>query len=116
MTTRDRLPNRRPHEAVDFAFSREPHGFGLDYTFGLGRYPDGRLGEVFLDCHKLSSAATDEARDAAVTISVALQHGMAIETLRHAVARFDDGRPCSLIGRLADVLTEYEAARSPPAA
>ncbi|APX83803.1 hypothetical protein BV511_03090 [Methylorubrum extorquens] len=112
---RDRLDNKRTHELIEFDFSREAHGFGLHYTAGLGRYADGRLGEVFLDCHKLSSAATDEARDAAVTLSVALQHGMAIETLRHAVARFDDGRPCSLIGRLADVLTEYEAARVPPA-
>ena len=106
---RTNLSGRRSHEAFEFSFSREAHGFGLTYTVGVGRYPDGRLAEVFLDCHKLASPATDDARDAAVLLSVALQHGMPIETLATAVTRFEDGRPCSLIGRLADVLLEHNA-------
>ena len=43
---RDRLPNRRGHELLSFE-----HG-GFRYTAGIGRFADGRLAELFLDCSK----------------------------------------------------------------
>lgn len=112
--SREMLPNRRGHELCEFSFSREAHGFGIHYTFGIGRFADGRIGEVFLDCHKLASPAMDDARDAAVLLSVALQFGMPLAVAQHAFAEFEDGRPCTLLGRLVDVLIEHEAVRAAP--
>jgi hypothetical protein len=39
---RERLPNRRAHELVTFEHD------GIGYTAGLGRFEDGRFGEIFL--------------------------------------------------------------------
>jgi hypothetical protein len=41
ITVRRRLPNRRPHEALDFEFD------GIRYTAGIGRFDDGALAEIF---------------------------------------------------------------------
>jgi hypothetical protein len=46
MTGRQRLPNRRGHELVDFE-----HG-GIRYTAGIGRFEDGALAEIFLNTAK----------------------------------------------------------------
>lgn len=105
---RTNLPPRRKHETFEFLFQRGPADSGTRYTVGLGRAPDGRIGEVFLDCHKLSSGMTDDARDVAVTLSVALQHGTPLAVIASAVTRHEDGRPCGLTGRLVDAITEYE--------
>ena len=41
MTTRERLPNRRPCESFEFSHA------GLDFTVAAGFYPDGRIAEIF---------------------------------------------------------------------
>jgi hypothetical protein len=41
---RVRLPNRRDHEIRAFLFR------GLAYTVGVGRFGDGRIAEIFVDC------------------------------------------------------------------
>lgn len=105
---RQTLPARRGHEVFEFDFSRGPHDPGTRYTAGVGRYADGRISEVFLDCHKLGSAMTDDARGAAMTVSIALQHGVPIASLAAGLAHYEDGRPCGLIGRLMDALAEHE--------
>lgn len=112
---REALPARRGHEVFEFDFSRGPHDRGTRYTAGVGRYADGRISEVFLDCHKLGSAMTDDARDAAMTVSIALQHGVPIASLAAGLAHYEDGRPCGLIGRLMDALAEYESKDTPSA-
>lgn len=107
MHTADRavLPPRRPHVAFDFVFSRGPHDpVGHTYTAGVGYDPEGRVAEVFLDCHKLASAMTDDARDAAVLLSIALQHGVPLATIEGAVTRQVDGRPAGLIGAFIEAL------------
>ena len=76
---RERLPNRRIAELVDFQ-----HG-GRRWTATIGRFADGRVGEIFLDTPKASSIG-DLAADAAIVASLALQSGCAVETLRHALA------------------------------
>jgi hypothetical protein len=43
MTERNRLPNRRPHELLDFSFR------GQFYTLGIGRDVTGAPVEVFID-------------------------------------------------------------------
>src|SRR5258708_838688 len=96
--TRARLANRRSHELVDFA-----HG-GFSYTAGIGRFEDGRIAEVFLNCAKTGTALEGVARDAAIVASLALQHGCPVETIRHAITRNADGSPSGIIGALLEHL------------
>ncbi len=63
--TRCRLPNRRPAETFELEVA------GLKYTATVGRFPDGRVGEIFLTNHKSNSAADTAARDTAITASIA---------------------------------------------
>src|SRR5262245_23472073 len=83
---RQRLPNRRACETFDIEAG------GLRYTATLGFYPDGRIGEIFVNNHKAGSQAGIMASDAAVAASIALQYGAPLETLRHATMRDSRGR------------------------
>jgi hypothetical protein len=76
---RERLPNRRAAELVDFEHAGRP------WTLTIGRFPDGRVGEVFLDTPK-ASAIGEIAQESAIVASIALQSGCDLETLRHALA------------------------------
>jgi hypothetical protein len=58
MTTRQRLPDRRGHELLDFE-----HG-GIRYRAGVGRFEDGRLAEIFMNAAKPGTAVDTFARDA----------------------------------------------------
>jgi hypothetical protein len=49
MSDRERLPNRRVSELVDFEHA------GRRWTLTVGRFADGRVGEVFLDAPKASA-------------------------------------------------------------
>jgi len=98
MTARQRLPNRRGHELVDFE-----HG-GIRYTAGIGRFEDGRLAEIFLNTAKHGTAVDTNARDAAVAVSLLLQHGCPIETLRRALTRNADGSASGPLARALDLL------------
>jgi hypothetical protein len=90
MTDRDRLPNRRLASTFDIEVA------GLLYTCTVGRFSDGRIGEVFLQNHKPSSQSDSNARDAAVAASLALQHGCPLDVLRGALLRDSQGRPSTL--------------------
>jgi hypothetical protein len=96
---RTELPNRRAGENFDFF-----HG-GLRFiasTRGNGI----AVAEVFLNCAKIDSSADLLARDAAVILSIALQYGVELRELAHALGRNEDGTPSSPIGALLDILTE----------
>jgi hypothetical protein len=76
---RERLPDRRGAELFDFEHN------GRRWIATVGRFPDGRVGEVFLDTRK-ASAIGEIAADAAIVASIALQGGAQLETLRHALS------------------------------
>src|SRR5947209_2125828 len=97
---RERLPNRRAATTFDIVAG------GLRYTTTIGFYPDGQIGEIFIQNHKAGSQAGTMARDAAVVASIALQHGVPIETLRHAVMRDSRGRPSGPLGVVLDQIAE----------
>src|SRR3974390_3200765 len=82
--TRERLPDRRP--SVSFSFECN----GLKYAATISRFDDGRLAEIFLSNSKAGSHSDAAARDSAVVCSLALQGGVPLETIRHALLR--DGR------------------------
>jgi len=81
MTARERLPDRRPHQVVEI----EHNGFRL--TVGVGRFEDGRLGEVFLDTHKGGTAIDTILKDSAILLSFALQYGADAAAIRQALSR-----------------------------
>ena len=65
--------NRRPLENRRPALTFDLEVGGLRYTATVGRYADGRVGEIFLSNHKSNSTADTNARDAAIACSFALQ-------------------------------------------
>jgi hypothetical protein len=82
--------------------------FGLSYVATVGRFSDGRLAEIFLTNHKAGSHADACARDAAIVCSLALQHGVPLETIRHALLRDSQGRPSTPIGVAIDLIAEMK--------
>ena len=95
---RHRLPDRRRGEKIEFF--HEHHG----YTLTIGHYRDGRIGEVFLNAHKSGGALEAVARDAAIIVSIALQHDADLGTIRRAVTRDSNGDPATLIGAALDAI------------
>lgn len=99
--TRERLPGRRP--AVTFEVV---HGLHL-YDVSAGFTSDGRVGEVFVTPRlKIKSGDLLEAvaRDGAILLSLALQHGCPLETIRAALTRDERGDPAGPIGEICDEL------------
>lgn len=79
---------------------------GIPYTASVGLYPDGRVGEVFVNGEKRDTASDHDGRDIAILISFALQHGAAPRDLARAMPRDGEGRAQGLAGILLDeVLT-----------
>ena len=100
MTARERLPNRRSCESREFS-----HG-GFHFTLTAGFYPDSRIAEIFLSSRKPGSPIEAIARDAAVTVSIALQFGADLETIRAALTKDHDGQPATLLGAALDALAD----------
>jgi hypothetical protein len=104
--TRHRLQSRRRCESFEFSHA------GLAFTATLGFYSDGRIGELFLSSNKPGSPIEAIARDAAVTVSIALQFGANLEAIRASLTRDHDGGPATVIGAALDIAT---AERGTPA-
>jgi hypothetical protein len=99
---RQRLPNRRMGETFELEVA------GLRYTATIGRFPDGRIGEIFLNNHKSNSAADTNARDSAIVCSIALQCGADLETIRMALCRDSRGRPSGPLGAALDLFAQSQ--------
>ena len=96
---RQSLPNRRYSENVDFEHE------SIRYTATVGYSPEThQITEMFVTCCKIGSGADSAARDAAIAVSLALQHGADITRLRAAMSRNEDGSASSPIGRMLDIL------------
>ena len=78
---RDRLPSRRGNVSFNFR-----HASGRLYHVSASRFENGALAEIFLDVGKIGSDVQEQAAASAVLASIALQHGVPVETLIHAVA------------------------------
>jgi hypothetical protein len=76
---RERLPDRRG--SISFNFVHDSRTYHATAT----RYADGRLAEIFLDVGKAGSTVQQHAEATAVLASLALQHGVAPQTIIHAV-------------------------------
>jgi hypothetical protein len=96
--TRQRLPVRRLAIASEF-WHRDQR-----YRGQIGLFPDGSIAELFLDSARPNSALDAFAADAAILISLLLQHGASPVEIGHALRRNPDGTPTSLIGEATDWL------------
>jgi hypothetical protein len=95
MSERERLPNHRAAELVDFEHA------GRRWTATIGRFADGRIAEMFLDAGK-ESPLLDLAQESAIVASLALQSGCPLETLRHALS----GRSAGPLGAALGLIEE----------
>jgi hypothetical protein len=103
MTIRMRLPDRRPCLTFQLELA------GLKYVCTVGRYQNGAIGELFLNSCKPNSQADTDARDAAVILSIAIQHGVDPQTIRHALSRDSHGRANGLLGAALDRILAMES-------
>jgi hypothetical protein len=103
MTARERLPNRRSSENFTFEFD------GLRFTATVSRFADGRVGELFLNNHKAGNQVDTNARDGAILLSFALQHGADVEAIRKALCRNSQGRALGPLGTALDLLAAEDS-------
>lgn len=93
------LPQRRLCLRFDLNYG------SIDYAVSVGLGRDMRVAEVFISSHRrVGMEMSAIARDAAVVISLALQHGCALETIAGAVTRDTTGAPSSLAGAVVDAI------------
>lgn len=105
---RERLDNRRFAESFDVV---HPRGLGKVYAVTAGVRPDGRIAEVFIASYgKVGSDADTAGRDAAVLISLALQHGAGLDDLLGAITRDSEGDVEGLAGLVLEQLARRQAA------
>lgn len=104
---RNQLPSRRGSLHFEFHFEQ--------MKFHVSVSPDGAgdVREVFVDPSKQGSTIAAIMRDAAVAISIALQHGASVDEIREAMTRLDSANiPCmsttaaSPIGAAMDAIAE----------
>lgn len=121
MTTRERLPNRRPCVTQTITVGEGSKALTLAVCAGFDP-ASGHVREVFVDCGKEGSTIAEITADTAVTVSVALQHGVPLDALAHSILRLPvaptrpedlDGRPvetapASPIGAILDVLISLQ--------
>jgi hypothetical protein len=98
MTARRRLADRRLAETFELEVA------DLRYTATFSRFPDGSIGELFLNNHKSNSAADTNARDSAITFSFAVQHGADAEAIRRALCRDSQGNASGPLGAALDII------------
>ena len=117
MNARRRLPNRRPShsETLDVGGQKVIATVGLDPETGQPR-------ELFMAAGKEGSLLNSLLADAAVAISVALQHGVSAAALAKSIGRLPSGpvtpadldkphsgqEPASPIGAALDLLRGFD--------
>lgn len=101
MTSRMKLPNRRPQ--TTFVVTHE----GQSYSVSVGQAGHGGPpAEVFVQAKRTSSTIEALARDAAILASFALQYGAPVDAMQQAMTREENGSPASLVGAVLDGIAE----------
>lgn len=106
--TREPLDDRRPNSTTMLEFG------GEKYIITMGYYPDGRVGEIFIDrvkdkvASRIGVTLDGVCRDSAVLMSMALQFGTSVQTIGHAVTRDDEGTPVTIIGAICDLIVKNQ--------
>lgn len=95
-TQREPLPERRRGVTQKFKLG------GQTFYCRTGEYPDGRLGEVFIDAAKEGAMFRSVGNALAIAVSLGLQHGVPLEEYVDAFVgmRFDPAGPVGNHDRL----------------
>lgn len=97
-TPRRSLPQRRQNETFEL-------NFGESFSVTVGYYNDGTPGEVFISSRRRAGTDFDSiCRDGAVLMSLALQHGCPLETIKGALTKTSQGEPMTVIGKVAEAI------------
>ena len=102
MTERQALPMRRRCETFEIDFG----GLKKSHVITVGFYDDGKPGEVFINGGKTGEQVEAIARDGAVLVSMGLQHGVSLNTIRHALTRDSQDEPQSIVGAVVDRMAQ----------
>lgn len=100
---RRKLSNRRASITFSFQCNR------LAYSATISRYANGDLAEIFINNSKVGSDSDGAAKDSAVVCSIALQHGVPLNTIRKALLRDPRGIASSPLGTALDLIAEAES-------
>jgi hypothetical protein len=103
-TPRNIIPNRRRGENFELRHG----GQNTPFIITIGRYPNGDVGEIFISGSKSGTAFEAVARDGAILLSLCLQFGVSLATIKHAITREGDGSPSTIVGAVVDKLYETE--------
>jgi hypothetical protein len=101
---RTRLPDRR----ASTSFEIEVAGRRYRCTYSL--FENGQLAEIFLSNNKAGSDSDTAAKDSAVVCSIALQHGVPVETIQRALMRDSRGRANGPLGVALDLIANSSSA------
>jgi ribonucleoside-diphosphate reductase alpha chain len=86
---RERLPSRR------YGYNQKARVGGQKIYLRTGDYPDGRLGEIFIDMHKEGATFRSLMNNFAIAVSLGLQYGVPLEEFVDAftATRFEPAGP-----------------------
>jgi hypothetical protein len=114
MSERTVLPSRRFNETHRLHHTTETADVHYEITVGFLESAPPFLTplEVFINAPKVGSATESIARDAAVLLSLAMQHGVPLGTIQGAITRDASGAPSSAIGAVVDLLMTRKPERS----
>jgi hypothetical protein len=107
---RERLANRRA--SMNFSFECN----ALPYTATVSYFADGRMAEIFIGNRRAGSHSDSAAKDSAVVCSIALQFGVPLDVIRHALLRDARGVASSPLGVALDILAGDGAHHDPKTA
>jgi len=95
---RRKLPDRRACITFEFRCN------SLAYTATVSHFENGDLAEIFINNSKVGSDSDSAAKDSAVVASIALQHGVPLNTIRKALLRDPRGVASSPLGVALDLI------------
>src|SRR5262245_32245225 len=104
MSDRKILPNRRGSETFDLAHGNQRAKFQVT----VGYFPGTRNpAEIFVANGAKAGSNVDAInRDCAILLSLCLQHGAPLETLKSAITREESGDASTVIGAVIDILAK----------
>lgn len=105
MSGRHRLANKRAHHVLEFGFR------GATYRAGFSFFANGALAEIFLSTGKPNSEADVAANDCAIICSIALQHMVPLQVIRHGLLKADSGDAAGPLARALDLIDAGTYAR-----
>lgn len=111
MAIRKELPQRRYGETFELKHGGQKTTFAV--TVGYYTHNDVRvenIGEVFISGGKAGSEVDAVSRDGAVLLSIALQFGVPLTIIQHALTREANGTASTIIGAVVDMLVASSVA------